>query len=344
MTNVRSMKPLGGHSKADALLSPKSNIRVGCWNVRSLGNPTRQDSHLRNVLRTMAEKNLHILALSEVRWPGHGAAQIGRNGIVYSGSATDDPHHRRRGVAVVLSERGASAWRFANSVMDPVSERILRLRLKSHTGYLSLIAVYAPTNEPANEEESIDFYEELQECVRQVPRGDMLLILGDCNARVGNDVMSWRGTIGQFGPEEQNKNGLHLLNFCALNGLAITNTFFQHRPCHQMTWFHPAEVSQSGRGHVLDYVIVNQRFCSSVLDTRVYRNTHLDSVHRLLVSNLRLKLKARRRMAQQHPRHQVDSRYLEDQKVSDFRALLREKLLLVRRAVSRKPSPHSERA
>ena len=31
-------------------------------------------------------------------------------------------------------------------------------------------------------------------------------------------------------------------------------------------------------------------------------------------------------MAQQHPQHQVDSRYLEKQQVSDFRALLRKKL------------------
>ena len=232
MANFRSVKPLGGHSRADALLSPKSNIRVGCWNVRSLGNPTRQNSRLRDVLSTMAEKNLHILALSEVRWPGHGGAQFGNDVIVYSGSASDDPHHRRRGVAVVLSEGGASAWRFANSVMDPVSERMLRLRLKCHTGYLSLIAVYAPTNEPANEEESIAFYEELQECVWRVPRGDMLLILGDFNARVGNDSSTWHGTIGRFGPEEQNENGVRLLDFCALNGLVITNTLFQHRPCH----------------------------------------------------------------------------------------------------------------
>ena len=153
----------------------------------------------------------------------------------------------------------------------------------------------------------------------------MLLLLGDFNARVGNDARTWRETIGWFGPEEQNENGLHMLDFCALNGLAITNTLFQHRPCHQMTWFHPAEASRSGRGHVLDYIIVNQCYRSSVLDTRVYRNTHLDSDHRLLVSNLRLKLKARHRMAQ-HPQHQVDSRYLEDQQVSEFRALLGEKL------------------
>ena len=73
--------------------------------------------------------------------------------------------------------------------------------------------------------------------------------------------------FGQFGPEKQNENGLYLLDFHALNGLAITNKLFQHWPCHQMKWFHLAGASWPGRGHVLYYIIVNQCFRSSVLDT-----------------------------------------------------------------------------
>lgn len=79
--------------------------------------------------------------------------------------------------------------------------------------------------------------------------------------------------IGLLGPVEQNENVVCLLDFCAVNRLVITNTLFQHWPCHQLTWFHPAESSRTGRGYVLDYVLVNQHFPSSVLDTRVYRKT-----------------------------------------------------------------------
>ena len=46
---------------------------------------------------------------------------------------------------------------------------------------------------------------------------------------------------------------------------------------------------------MLDYVLVNQRFRSSILDTSVYRKTHLQSDHRLVISKVRLKLKAKRR-------------------------------------------------
>ena len=183
MTNHRSKKPLGSDDRAvrSVLLSPKSSIRVGCWNVRSLSNPTKQNSWLREVLCTMSEKGIHLLALSEVRWPGHGVLHFDDYAILYSVLDTDDPNYRHRGVAVALSEKAVPAWKSAGSVCDPVSERILRLRMKSHTAYMSLIAVYAPTNEPKSAEESDAFYEELQECVRQVPRGDMLLILGDFN-------------------------------------------------------------------------------------------------------------------------------------------------------------------
>ena len=139
---------------------------------------------------------------------------------------------------------------------------------------------------------------------------DMLLIMGEFNARVGNDMLAWRGPLGRFVPTEQNGNGVKLLDFCALNDLAITNTLFQHRACHQYTWFHPAQPSNAG--HMLDYVLVNQMFKSSILDTRVYRKTHLQSDHRLVITKVRFKLKAKRRRMQRDPRYQVDPRCLED--------------------------------
>ena len=41
----------------------------------------------------------------------------------------------------------------------------------------------------------------------------MLLVMEDFNAKVGNDVTSWQGTIGRFGSTEQNGNGVKLLDF-----------------------------------------------------------------------------------------------------------------------------------
>ena len=58
------------------LFTPKHCIRIRCWNVHSLGKPTRLNSRLHDVLRTMREKKIELLALSEVRWPDHGVSQL----------------------------------------------------------------------------------------------------------------------------------------------------------------------------------------------------------------------------------------------------------------------------
>ena len=119
------------------LLTPKASIHVGCWNVWSLGNPTKQNGRLHDVLRTMKEKAVEILALSEVRWPGHGMSQLEEVVIAYSGMAVSGRQHRRHGVALIFTETAATARRAAGLVFDPVSERIIRVRLKLHTGFVS---------------------------------------------------------------------------------------------------------------------------------------------------------------------------------------------------------------
>ena len=117
---------------------------------------------------------------------------------------------------------------------------------------------------------------------------------------------------------------MKLLDFCAFNNLVVTNTLFQHRPCHQQTWFHPAD--SAGSGHLLDYVLINHFFRSSVLDTRVYRKTYLQSDHRLVVSRVRLKPRAKRRRSQQEPRYQTDRRLLKEDHVQEFARVMEEGL------------------
>lgn len=45
---------------------------------------TQQNRHLRDVLQTMTVKVIEVLALSEVRWPGHGVSQLEDTIVAYS--------------------------------------------------------------------------------------------------------------------------------------------------------------------------------------------------------------------------------------------------------------------
>ena len=125
------------------------------------------------------------------------AFQIGNSAFLYSGVPEHEKSCHRKGVAIALSADADAAWRAAGSDFDPISERLLWIRLKMNStiGHVSIIAVYAPTNETSKEDESEQFYLDLQELVCKVPKRDMLLIMG---ARVGNDVEAWHGTIGRF--------------------------------------------------------------------------------------------------------------------------------------------------
>ena len=43
------------------------------------------------------------------------------------------------------------------------------------------------------------FYEDLNSAISSVPKQDKLLILGDFNARVGQDRKTWAGVLGTQG-------------------------------------------------------------------------------------------------------------------------------------------------
>ena len=72
----------------------------------------------------------------------------------------------------------------------------------------------------------------------------------------------------------------------------ITNTCFrQAKANRQWTWESPDGVTLN----VIDYILIFSRCRSSVTNSRAYPSADIGSDHQLLIANIRLKLKARRR-------------------------------------------------
>ena len=64
--------------------------------------------------------------------------------------------------------------------------------------WATLISVYAPTM--TNEEDNIlEFYNQLNSTLSNIPHHDKIILLGDFNARVGNESTIWSGVLGNFG-------------------------------------------------------------------------------------------------------------------------------------------------
>ena len=88
---------------------------------------------------------------------------------------------------------------------------------------ITVIQVYVPTSN-ANEAEVEWFYEHLQDLLELTPIKDVLFIIGDWNAKVGNQETP--GVTGEFGLGVQNEAGQRLREFCQENTLVIANILF----------------------------------------------------------------------------------------------------------------------
>ena len=66
---------------------------------------------------------------------------------------------------------------------------------------------------------------------------DVLFIIGDWNANVGNQEKP--GVTGKFALGVQNEAGQRLIEFCQENALVIANTLFQQHKRRLYTWTSP---------------------------------------------------------------------------------------------------------
>ena len=157
-------------------MDPKEVLKVGNWNVRTL----YRSGNLAQVAREMTRRGIDITGISETHWVGQGKVQLaGGHTIIYSGR--DDNNHRE-GVGILMAKRATEAlidW-------TPISKRIIKARFYSQHIKLTLVHVYAPT-EDADDQTKDDFYTRLQDVLDNRNMHDMLIVTGDMNAKVGYD-------------------------------------------------------------------------------------------------------------------------------------------------------------
>ena len=101
---------------------------------------------------------------------------------------------------------------------------MISVRFQGKPFNIMVIQAYAPTSN--TEEAEVEwFYEDLQDLLELMPKKDVLLIIGDWNAKVGSQETP--GVTGKFGLGVWNEAGQRLIEFCQENTLVIANTLFQ---------------------------------------------------------------------------------------------------------------------
>ena len=98
--------------------------------------------------------------------------------LIYSGHKKDHKH----GVGLLLSKV------VSKSVLGycALSDRILLVRIHGKPFNLPRIQVYAPTS-ASLEEEVEDFYIDLEDAYKKCGNHDIVIVMGDMNAKVGGE-------------------------------------------------------------------------------------------------------------------------------------------------------------
>lgn len=143
------------------------------------------------------------------------------------------------------------------------------------------------------------FYNDLQVTVNDVSTKDMIIIMGDLNARVGQVQQRQlqqhvvRSGVGPFTVDTENESGTRLIEFCEMNDIIISNTFFKHKLVHQTSWMHP----RTKKWHLIDYTLVNKKFRSSVENVPMLRGVAgtIRADHHLMRVKIRIHLKSRKK-------------------------------------------------
>ena len=148
-------------------------LRIGIWSVCNIRCNEEE------AVREMKKYRLDILGVGEAHLRGCDEKEVDGVEVVYSGVTEG---RVKGGVAVLISENlsvGVKEWRCVN-------ERLMKVRLRLEKGWLTVVQIYAPMDDSA--EELTSFYGSLEELLASVSKSDQLVMMGDFNARVERDA------------------------------------------------------------------------------------------------------------------------------------------------------------
>ena len=142
--------------------------------------------------------NIIILGISELKWTGMGEFNSDDH-YIYNCEQESLP---RNGVTIIVNKR------VQNTVLgcNLKNNRMISVRFQGKPFNITVIQVYAPTSN-AEEAKVERFYEDLQD-LELTHKKDVLLIIGDWNAKVGSQETP--GVTGKFGLGIRNEAGQRL--------------------------------------------------------------------------------------------------------------------------------------
>ena len=136
---------------------------------------------------------------------------------------------------------------------------------------MSIVQCYALTqNAELDEKEA--FYSLLDETLVGIKRSDVIVMMGDFNAQVGNNNQDTECIMGRHGMpcDKENENGQLLIELCGKHGLVIGGMVFPYKEGHKVTW-------------------ISWNWRKSLLDVWNKRGADIGPDHRMIMGIIRIK-------------------------------------------------------
>ena len=128
--------------------------------------------------------------------------------------------------------------------------------------------------------------------MRVPPKRDVKIILGDLNAKIGQEEV-YRPIIGKYSVHTlSNDNGIRLIDFACSKNMVVASTLFNHTDIHKMTWRSPDGPTYNQ----IDHLLIDARHVSNVMDVGTFRGAKIDWDHYLLISKIRSRISKARKM------------------------------------------------
>ncbi|XP_070047047.1 uncharacterized protein [Nicotiana tomentosiformis] len=228
---------------------------------------------------------VNIACVEETRWVGSRAKDADKYKLWYSGVQKG-----KNGVGILVDRE------LRESVVEVrrVNDRLMIIKLVVGECTLNVVSAYAP-HAVLDEEVKRCFWEGLDQIVRQVPPAEKLFIGGDFNGHIGSTAGGYGKVHGGFGFGERNGGGTSLLDFAKAFGLVIANSSFLKREEHLVTFQNAAAKTQ------IDYLLLKRYDRGLCKDCKVIPGKILATQQRLLVMDVGIMLKRRKRYARGRP-------------------------------------------
>jgi hypothetical protein len=142
---------------------------------------------------------------------------------------------------------------------------------------MSLFLMFIPQQDKTDDVKD-SFYEELECVFDKYPKYHMNILLGDFNAKVGREDIFKPTARNDSLHKICNYSGVGVVNFATSKNMIIESTMFPHRNIHKFTW-----TSHDGKmQNQINYILIDRRQHSKVLDVWSFRGADCDSVHYLV--------------------------------------------------------------